>query len=414
MALTQIRSKESDIFDKLIVFSLLLSPILQTYGWGKFDFSFILTSILSIIYVIKRGFKSTLPKILTIYFIYRVLVHIISFSSLSSLFPLGILKIYMAYIMFFSIKEMDLFYKYYKNIAIICLTFFYIQEFSYHILNHRIYSVLSFMPFALDYDSVLTYYAEMDTAERSSSFFSEPAMFVQFLLPLLAICLLSEKYRNYPFAAVITLSLLLMQSGNALLGILIILICFLIGYFKKVRGPVVISYILIGAIIIGVSAYVYISSDIGQQLLQRRVAIRSNSVEEMGYAGSGFVRIYRGYGVYEAYDPLRKIIGNDDEKYILSCISKSDVSSFFLTENDLYFNTFQTFLLFTGIVGAIMFFFVIREEWKQTNIAGKTILLTFVGLSFISSLYLTDTMALYLLLPMLMNESTKKKITITT
>lgn len=402
------------LLDKVVILSLLLSTILQTYGWGKFDFSFILTSVLSVIYVLKNGFKSTLPKILTIYFVYRVLVHVISSSSLSTIFPLGLLKIYMAYIMFFSIKEMDLFYKYYKNIAIICLVFFYIQEFSYHILHYRIYSVLSFMPFALDYDSVLTYYAEMDTAERSSSFFSEPAMFVQYLLPLLAISLLSEKYRNFRLAAVITLTLLLSQSGNALFGLLIVMCCFLFNYFRRIRGGIRVFYIFLASLVIGGAAYLYISSDIGQQLMQRRVTIKSDSVDEIGYAGSGFVRIYRGYGVYEAYDPLRKIIGNDDEKYILSCILKSDVSSFFLRENDFYFNTFQTFLLFTGIVGAIMFFFVIREEWKQTSIAGKTILLTFVGLSFISSLYLTDTMALYLLLPMLMNESTKKKKTITT
>jgi hypothetical protein len=226
--------------------------------------------------------------------------------------------------------------------------------------------------------------------------------------------LLSEKYRNYRLAAVITLTLLLSQSGNALFGLLIVLCCFLFIFFKKINGVGRVFFVISASLVIVGGAYLYISSDIGQQLLQRRVAIRSDSVEEMGYAGSGFVRIYRGYGVYEAYDPLRKIIWNDDEKYMLSCISKSDVSSFFITENDFYFNTFQTFLLFTGIVGVIMFFFVIREDWKQTSIACKTILLTFVGLSFISSLYLTETMALYLLLPMLMNESTKKKKPITT
>lgn len=402
-------SKSSDVlFDKIVILSLLLSTILQTYGWGKFDFSFILTSILSIIYVFKNGFKSTLPKILTIYFVYRVLVHVISSSSFSTIFPLGLLKIYMAYIMFFSIKKTELFYKYYKNIVIICLVFFYIQEFSYHILNHRIYSVLSFMPFALDYDSVLTYYAEMDTAERSSSFFSEPAMFVQYLLPLLAISLLSEKYRNYRLAAVITLTLLLSQSGNALFGLLIVLCCFLFNFFKRIKGPLRVFYIILASVVIVGASYLYISSDMGQLLMQRRVAIKSDSVEEMGYAGSGFVRIYRGYGVYEAYGPIQKVIGNDDEKYVSSCISKSDVSSFFVNENDFYFNNFQSFLLYTGLIGAIFFFLIIFKEWSEVNIEGKTILLTFVVLSFISSLYLTDTMALYLLLPLLLRESQKK------
>ena len=404
-------SKSSDVlFDKIVILSLLLSTILQTYGWGKFDFSFILTSVLSIIYVFKNGFKSTLPKILTIYFVYRVFVHVISSSSFSTIFPLGLLKIYMAYIMFFSIKKTDLFYKYYKNIVIICLVFFYIQEFSYHILNHRIYSVLSFMPFALDYDSVLTYYAEMDTAERSSSFFSEPAMFVQYLLPILAISLLSEKYRNYRLAAVITLTLLLSQSGNALFGLLIVLCCFLFHFFKRRKGPLRVFYIVLASVVIGGASYLYISSDMGQLLMQRRVAIKSDSVEEMGYAGSGFVRIYRGYGVYEAYGPIQKVIGNDDEKYVSSCISKSDVSSFFVNENDFYFNNFQSFLLYTGLIGAIFFFLIICKEWSEVNIEGKTILLTFVVLSFISSLYLTDTMALYLLLPLLLRESQKNNL----
>lgn len=399
MALTQIRSKESDIFEKLIILSLLFSPILQTYGWGKYDFSFILTSVLSVIYLVKNKFRNTLPKVLLYYFLYRLLIHEISASELSSLIPLGIVKSLLAFVMFFGIKNYDFFVKSYKKIALVCIIFFFFQEITYILFGHRVSGVIEQLPLALDVDDASGWYSSLKDNSRSSSFFSEPAMFVQFLLPLLSIELFSHN-RNYIFALLIASTLLFTLSGNAMFGLAIVGLMYLYSLVKNSKGfsgAILASIVAAVMIIVGVT---FASSEKGQEVMARSYQLSSNSMETRGAGKSGFIRIYRGYGVYAEFGTFQKLFGNDDTKYFTTQMYKSDVSMFF-GENDTYVNTFQSFLICTGMVGVVFFILIFCYIWKNTDIAGRSILITFYGLSFLSGLYLTDTMALYLMLPLL-------------
>lgn len=408
MAVTQIRSKESDLFEKLIIFSLLLSPILQTYGWGKCDFSFILTSVLSVIFIVRNRFRNTLPKVLLYYFLYRLLIHEISASELSSLVPLGIIKSLLAFIMFFGIKNYVFFIKSYKTIALVCIIFFFIQEITYIIFGHRISGVLEQLPLALDVDDASYWYASVKDNSRSSSFFSEPAMFVQFLLPLFSIELFSRN-KNYLFALLIAATLLLTLSGNAMFGLGIVSIMYLYSIIKRSKGPKGFILASLVAAVMVIGGVVFASSEKGQEVLARSYQLSSNSMETRGAGKSGFLRIYRGYGVYAEFGTFQKIFGNDDTNYFTSQMMKSDVSMFF-RENDTYVNTFQSFLICTGIVGVIFFILIFSYIWRRSDIAGRSIILTFYGLSFISGLYLTDTMALYLMLPLLRANYLQTKI----
>lgn len=408
MALTQISSKESDIFEKLIVFSLLLSPILQTYGWGKYDFSFILTSILSVIFLVKNKFRNTLPKVLLYYFLYRLLIHEISVSELSSLIPLGIIKSLLAFVMFFGIKNYDFFVKSYKKIALVCIIFFFIQEITYILFGHRISGVIESLPLALDVDNASGWYSSLKDNSRSSSFFSEPAMFVQFLLPLFSIELFSRN-KNYFFALLIAATLLLTLSGNAMFGLAIVGIMYLYSIVKRSKGPKGIIIASLVATVMVVGGIAFASSEKGQEVMSRSYQLSSNSMETRGAGKSGFIRIYRGYGVYAEFGTFQKIFGNDDAKYFTNQMYKSEVSMFF-GENDSYVNTFQSFLICTGIVGVIFFILIFYYIWRSTDMAGRSILVTFYGLSFMSGLYLTDTMALFLMLPLLRTKFLQTKI----
>ena len=70
-------------FQKFVTWILVLSPILQTYGWGKYDFAFILTSIAGVLAIINKQFDyKKLPKFLLLYLCYLFFVHIISATSI--------------------------------------------------------------------------------------------------------------------------------------------------------------------------------------------------------------------------------------------------------------------------------------------------------------------------------------------
>lgn len=408
MTASEIEYRESDLLEKLIVFSLLLSPILQTYGWGKYDFSFILTSFLSVLFFVKNKYRNTLPKVIFFYFLYRILIHEISASDLSALIPLGIIKSLLAYIMFFGIKNCDYLLKIYKTIALVCILFFFLQEFTYILFGHRISGIIEQLPLAIEVDDLSVFYSHKEESTRSSSFFSEPAMFVQFLLPLLSIELFSNK-RNYKFVLLIVATLVFSLSGNAMFGLLIVGSMYLYALITKskgLRGVIIASFA--GAVMIAGGVF-FAFSEKGQQMMERSYQLSSNSIETPGSGKSGFIRIYRGYGVYAEYGTFQKIFGNDDTNYFTTQMYKSDVSIFF-KENDTYLNTFQAFLIMTGIVGVAFFILIFRYIWKRTDIAGRSILVTFYGLSFLSSLYLTDTMALYLLLPLFRVNYSQKNI----
>ena len=94
-------------------------------------------------------------------------------------------------------------------------------------------------------------------------------------------------------------------------------------------------------------------TDSAERLLERQDEL-SNDIEYT----SGFLRIFRGYYVYEEFTPIEKVIGVNNLT-ILDERIKTCKAAFTFKENDYYANTFQKFLLNTGIIGVIFFIIII-------------------------------------------------------
>ncbi|HCK25520.1 MAG TPA: hypothetical protein DHW31_12285, partial [Bacteroides graminisolvens] len=77
---------------------------------------------------------------------------------------------------------------------------------------------------------------------------------------------------------------------------------------------------------------------------------------------------------------------------------KQSVVAYDFEEDDQYFNAVHNILLRTGIIGAIIFIMFIVGEWKMNSPGGRALLLVLIVLMFISAIYFTETMALYLVL----------------
>ena len=388
--------KKKQVFSTIVVFVLLIYPVLQTYGYDHYNFAFIIMTVLSILALFRTGMKSYMPKLLNYYFLFWGLSHVLMASSISSIIPIGVIRTYLVYNMLFKEFDYAKCLKIYNILVVIFLSFFFFQEFIYASTGYRVLGVSQSLPLALDVEDASSHLEKMITSERSSSFFSEPAHFVQFLLPLLALKLFNPVRRSDKVLVVgIFISLLLMRSGNALFGLATISICFIFSkYLRVVNVRKIIGLILFSSIF-AIGTYYYLKSEMGQYIIERQDQLSAEGDAQSGQ--SGFLRIFRGYYVYGAMTPIEQIIGADDIKRIDLAISSSGVAWAF-RENDYYFNVVQGLLIRTGVIGLIVFILILLRGLRRTDSSGKAILLTFVSLSFISSLLFTPTMALYLLL----------------
>lgn len=398
-------------FGNVVMVTLLLSTILQTYGWGRFDFASILTLFLAVISLVIYGKeKPRMPFWLTAYFVFWYFSHLLAGVFPQSILPLGIIKAFLVYLMFYNTGiRIEYFVKQYRLIASICIVFFIIQTISRNVFNHVIVGVASFLPIAIinDQSGYLSWLSEMD---RDSAFFSEPAMFVQFLLPLLSIELFYCQKKSWSRILVIVVTLLLLQSGNALLGMAIIAAFFLWKSVVKRKSAKTMFGLIIIVVMAIAGAYFYAQSEMGQKLLNRSATIEKDSYETTGYATSGFIRIYRGYYIFRDYPVVYKIIGNDNDAYIQSIINHSEMSWAFHDES--YVNTVQAFLIYTGMIGTLFFLLFFIDQWKTTNYCGRAILSILFVLCFIAALHFREIMALYLMIPYSMkkNENDDKNV----
>lgn len=395
----------------IVTLLLLLYPILYTYGWGFFSFGFIPTILLMISYwIFNRHLYLQYPKVLFLYISYFLIARVLCATSLSTLIAPSTTSMMVVLGFFlFCLRNTDikLFLRCYRIIAFTCIIFFFFQELMYYTIGYRFSGILTVFPLTLGgvdgIDASVWEMARM-SADRSSSFFSEPAHFVQFLLPLLILeFLFVSKKKAYLRGSVIAITLLALQSGNALIGLAVFSVFFLCFLYSKFNHAIFLGSLLL-ILALGIFATsAMLNTEQGEKLLERQEQLNSDQI-----GSSGFLRIWRGYFVYSSLSLKEQILGVNNKEVLKKRIKKSSVNWSFKDENDLYFNTVQSFLLYTGVVGLFLFLLFIIWIWKENNLAGRCILITFCALCCIASLFFTHTMLLYLILSILMKRENVK------
>lgn len=276
----------------------------------------------------------------------------------------------------------------YRLIAYTNIIFFLIQELVYLLLNYRLKGILTFIPSTLTDDlSVLEH------AERFSAFFSEPSHFAQFLLPLLAIELFYFTNRSYWRIIVLLLMIAFLKSGTAVVGLLVVI---LFAYYSFIQKKKAIYTMLLLPVVTLTLAFSFIAvskTEFGMEMMERQEELDSESEK----VSSGFIRIFRGYFVFDELTPVQKILGLNDKSELINAVNRSSVALMF-KDNELYFNGIQGFLINTGVLGTMLFVGFVLWLWHGNNLAGRCILLMLCSLFFVASLFFTHTMLLYLVI----------------
>jgi hypothetical protein len=385
----------SSLFELLAILYILLEPVLIMYGWVNFNIASVLSYFLVLVYIYssirnKRNLFRSLPKFLSIYFVWLILCNYLSWGSLV---PVGNIFIWLLFTTLFSTISFERLIRTYKIVAVLAISLFAVQEVSYYATGYRISGIIQWLPLSYanqDID-VERYLSTRELINRSASFFSEPAHFAQFLFPILAISLLkADSLKSFIFPIIVIIVLLLLQSGNALIGLMCIGFVYTLKILRN-RNFIYKSFMVIvlatGCLVGG---YYYLNSSLGENLIDRKDSVSGDMDNS-----SGFFRIYRGYYVFDAYTPIEKVIGLNNFEKIKKRRDESKVSFLVESENDLYFNCFQHFLLRTGYIGALLYILLCFSLWRKNSYEGKAIILTFFALSFVASLYMSSIMMLY-------------------
>lgn len=283
---------------------------------------------------------------------------------------------------------------FYKCLVYVSISFFYIQEISYILFHARPTLYLGFLENYYGVSTAEFAYGRA-TMDRSSSFFLEPAHFVQYIFPYLCIvlCKCLERKKISKECLFIGLTIIFSRSGCGYFCLAALTLYFVIIY----EDFHVITKILIALVIFLViySATVYFADNEIVSFIMGRMDEFSLSVDEYGRQ-SGFLRMYRGYYIYGELDFFNKIFGVGAGT--LSYLADHFIMYGVNYEGD-YMNGMQSLLNKGGIVGTIIFVFVyLRKQFAISNQTAKCVYVGMIALFFLENMLFDYKMFQYVLL----------------
>ena len=281
------------------------------------------------------------------------------------------------------------FLKYYLYLSLFFSIFLIIQAVSLFIFSYPIEGLLLAIPRVADIESSIT---DEILYVRLASVFAEPSHFALYVIPSVCILLwdiVSFRFRKFALLAIST-AVIVSTSGNGiiLLAIVYILFALYVG-LRKVNY----KSITIVACIICVGIFIF-NSEFMQGITGSLFS------DDMGYDKSEY-RIKRGFMLYNDLPAFDKLIGvgwGNAEKY--SRENNTQIYGKYSAEARFdYFNSISGILIYTGMVGFVLFvLFFMSLYRKTTNYGSKVILLVIFITLFSSSIFMAEQWLLYLML----------------
>lgn len=284
--------------------------------------------------------------------------------------------------------------------AIAALLFFY-QNVAYYVLgqgtsvilpisNHLNYGDFTF--------SELQVHQKTHFAGRFSSIFAEPSYWAQYCVVALCLELFSEENRIKLFsgkALLIAAVLLAIQSGVGVLclGLLLLIKLYQIIFINKDASKV--RYLILLLPVVCYAAYVYVSSDIGQALVER-----GNNISSVQGAGgrSSFLRLFYGWE-YLASQPLDTLFFGSNEFIGIS------------SDDESFFNCASYFTLMHGILGFSLLVLFYFSSARKNGLLSAVAALTLLSISMMEAIYLSPIMLL-LTVVVVASQKTIQKVTL--
>ena len=362
--------------------------ILSYYGSGMITFYYVLVWFGILLYKFKNGkvtFALSNPFLLFIgcFFLLRVL-----HFSISDI-PLGTLMMIIFLAFFQGQINKERLIRIYRGFAKINIYYLFVQVLTKLITNIALPGIFYFLPIIGDTEDVdVGQLAEtMASRDRFSGFFMEPSHLAAFLLPLTAIDLFYRK--NYRNVWIYVLALLLSKSGVGFVGLLVIAVFAFVKRMRKLSAKQVLPSVLL-LLTLSLTSLAVVKAGYADDILERQEELSMDNEYS-----SGFVRVIRGYLIYDMMSPKDKIIGapNATVKFL---IERSSVADSFARqgENMIYLNFIQRLLIYGGLITAIFFFIYYLLFMRKVDYTGKCCISILFAISFMSGMNFSAQMLL--------------------
>ena len=400
MSLFSTRFLLQQIGEKGKILSLLFScccicaPIFSPYGINGINLGILIYMIpICIAFIWGKFLAFKISREYLRYFLYILSVPVVfafirwgyfSFSKSEILFFLAI--IYLLYNYNATIGQ----YLYEKVVLILCVIFL-LQEIAFYVTGYRFSGLIPFLPLFYEQERGIQmedFMMLQSMKERSSSVFLEPSHFAQYIIPFLALHLFRKRNNAYFMAIFITLILFVLKSGVGLiLSSIIWAVWFL--KLKKQRLYLLVVFLISPLLILVINAF--FNTEYASELLERLNEISFDASSNV----SGFIRIFRGYVLWNDMDLVSKICGVSTNFVLANLVTCYD--SYWLFSEELYLNTFQTKLVYAGVLGICMYIYWLYSVYQKSDECGKVLVLVLLVLMLMESVNLS-LILMYILL----------------
>ena len=404
------RISHKNVTYEFISWVIVTYPILVMYSFYGIKLEYASIALGTLLVVLDWTNKKkilTVNYTILIFFAYMILIpsiiYVSFFNPNGTFLQTGTIFFFLILYLGTNYTQKKLLWKAYFAVLWVAIIIFLIQELLWYSTGSRFSALIPGLDF--------TYYSEIGSTEmaemqkltnRSCSIFMEPAVFAKFLIPTVIYNLNFTRKGNLRIFGIIVL-LLLLRSG---VGFMLIGICVLIYLCKmplknRILKIVAISSIVV--IIVGGGA-VLASTEYGSKIFERTEEFDSDNDQT-----SGFVRMFRGFFLYSGMSTAEKITGVGS-KNIGCVIETSPFSYFFDGKDDVYLNGIQALLVGGGIIGLILFYWMLIKNMRWNLTINFTLLLCTGIMMFFAAEYLSATMVLYFILAIAEIKDYKKRL----
>ncbi len=369
----------------LSTLGVALGPLLVIYGIGSFHLQFVCLSIPFLYLIFKGKFRNIQPKFWMFYVSYFFFTTLLFSNSIYDILPLGIILFSFfsaTCVLTVNFKNLIKIFRYAAILVIACL---FIQIAIFYVTGLRVPFIITSLPLAYGVD-LNEFMIQAQYSTRFSSLFREPAHCAQFLTFFLLIELFHDNFKyKWVLISLSVVSLLLLNSGNALIGLGFVIAIYVYPLRKHgMKRHYGFQSLII--FVLGITTLsMYFNTEEGEELLKRKDSIALNSDDSNA---SGRMRVTRGLLLYEEYDLINKIVGINNQDAITAYMKTSSANAFY-GEHDTYYNGITEVLLKTGLVGLLFVVLGFSSLWVRNRIENNCFIMLFALYSFIASTFLS-------------------------
>lgn len=392
----ELEKNKSPFISKLSMVILATLPLL---AWYKIPFpvglGYALVLLLGTIVIIKKRFRiNVVPLTFWVVFAYVCLMWMYNYDfSFWTLFPPGgwIFFIFtLALIWGVVAFNLNLLKKYMRWIVIISGVLFWIQLILLETTGSPHFCFVPNLTGAFNYEDFT--YADIVKRHLSgqlpSSIFLEKSYLAYYFLTYLALIWFETKEKRKMFSKEIIFviaTLIASRSGTALIGFSILLSIKVFSMFWTANiGRRILLIALLIPMIAG-SIYLYVDTEIGQEMLNRTGELSSEGT-------SGYTRVVGGYMMFDQLSPEEKIFGIPDARERFGFLASKGTYVF-------YVNGIQSILLNLGYIGALVYLLFYVNLFRKVSITSKMSIIVLLIMSLLEANYLNPYMMLLTIIP---------------